>query len=109
MYGDEFSRFFLIPFGSPPYLCPYCSTETIKTLWIGDPDHLIDGKMRAQWYRWCESCLLGIYSPPGTYVVPEGEPFIYAGDQEALSRALPMGLRLIRPNPKAHGKEQKPQ
>jgi len=97
MYGEEFAGFFLVPFSPPPHLCPYCKTETISRLWIGDEEHLIGGRPHAQWYLWCRSCLRGIYSPPGTYYVPEGEPYVRPGDEDAIKRALPEGLQLISP------------
>lgn len=109
MYGEEFSKFFLIPFGAPPFRCPYCQTETISTLWIGDPEYLIQGRPYAQWYRWCTNCLRGIYSPPGTYYVPEGQSYVRRGDEEALKGALPEGLRLILPRSAVTDRNKKKQ
>ena len=96
-YGEEYARFLLGDFGPPPHLCPYCQTETLRKLWLGDSTHKLGDSTWGKWYMWCESCLRGIYCPIGTYGVPQGEPYIPWGDDAALKRALPEGLRLIKP------------
>jgi hypothetical protein len=96
-YGGEYTEFLWTDFKGSSKLCPYCKTDTLRRLWIGDHGRVIDGKVWAKWYKWCESCLRGIYCPLGTYSVPEGEPYINWGDQEALRQALPAGLKLIKP------------
>jgi hypothetical protein len=96
-YGKEYAEFFRTEFGSSSNLCPYCKTATLRKLWIGDPAREVDGKIWAKWYKWCESCLRGIYCPLGTYYMPENEPYIPWGNEIALKSALPAGLQLIKP------------
>ena len=96
-YGKEYAEFLWTGFKGSSNLCPYCKTDTLKMLWLADTSRKIDGMVWAKWYKWCDSCLKGIYCPVGTYGVPENEPSIQWGDNEALGRALPTGLRLIKP------------
>jgi hypothetical protein len=90
-YGKEYAEFLWTGFKGSSNLCPYCKTDTLKMLWLADTSRKIDGMVWAKWYKWCDSCLRG------TYCVPENEPSIQWGDNEALGRALPTGLRLIKP------------
>ena len=96
MYGEEYTRFLMVDFVPPPRICPYCETETIRKLWIGDPAREVDGKVWAKWYMWCESCLRGIYCPLGSFRVPKGESYIRWGDKDALGKEIPIGLKLIK-------------
>lgn len=94
---EQYAAFLRIRRSPPPRTCPYCLTDTIRMLWLGDPDFVIDGEIWGKWYLWCEQCLKGIRCPLGSYRVPPGEPYIRWGDDEALKRALPSGLELIVP------------
>jgi len=96
-YGEEYAKFLLVDFAPPPRLCPFCQTETIRKLWLGNPNVKRGDSIWGKWYMWCESCLRGIYCPLGTYAVPPEEPYIPWGDKSALAQALPSGLRLIHP------------
>jgi|SRR5579863_82222 len=96
-YGLEYAAFLTADWGPPPHLCPYCGTETLRKLLIGDPARIVGDRISAKWYMWCQSCLRGIYCPPGTYFVPAGKPWIAKGDEDAIRKALPPGLKLIQP------------
>jgi hypothetical protein len=112
-YGEEYARFLLVEFSEGPRLCPYCKTDTLRKLWLGDPSRKLSDSIWGKWYLWCESCLKGIYCPLGTYAVPKGESYIQWGDESALQKILPPGLQLIRPvvpaevNAKAGALQQK--
>jgi hypothetical protein len=96
-YGKEYADFLTADWGPPPHLCPYCLTETLRKLLIGDPSRPMGKSVAAKWYMWCESCLRGLYCPPGTYAVPPGKPYVTKGDEAAIRSALPSGLKLIVP------------
>jgi hypothetical protein len=98
-YGEEYAQFLWADFVDPQ-LCPYCRTETLRKLWLGDPNKGPVDSVWGKWYMWCQSCLRGIYCPLGTYAVPLGQPFIRWGDEAALRRALPADLRLLKPTPR---------
>jgi hypothetical protein len=99
-FGEEYAVFLVADWGPPPHLCPHCQTETLRKLLIGDPLRKVGQSISAKWYMWCETCLRGIYCPPGTYAVPTGKPYITKGDDDAIKSALPAGLKLIRPAPR---------
>ena len=96
-YGLEYAAFLAVHWGPPPRLCPFCGTETIHKLVIGDPARASGDRIAAKWYMWCSSCLRGIYCPPGNYFVPANKPWIPKGDEDAIRKALPAGLKLIEP------------
>jgi hypothetical protein len=96
-YGEDYAKFLQADFGPPPHLCPYCQTETLRKLWLGDTARKLGDSIWAKWYLWCKSCLRGIYCPIGTYAVPRGEPYIQWGDDAALKRSLPSELKLVKP------------
>ena len=97
-YGEEFTRFLETDFSQSP-TCPFCGEETLHKLWLGDSKNQVDGRVWGKWYRWCESCLKGIYCPLGSYRIPPGTPFIPWGDEAALKNALPAELQFIQPVP----------
>ena len=107
-FGEEYAKFLLSDFGPSPRLCPYCETETLRKLWLGDPTRKIDDLIWAKFYMWCESCLRGIYCPPGSYRVPKGKPYKKWGDEAALMQALPSGLQLIERASVLTNKEKMP-
>jgi hypothetical protein len=96
-YGEEYARFLASYWGPPPHVCPECATGTIRKLLIGDPARSVGDRIPVKWYIWCESCLRGIYCPPGSYAVRDGTPYIVKGDKAAIESALPAGLKLIEP------------
>ena len=96
-FGDEFFSFWLIYIGKGPRVCPRCAGENIKILHLAMPKFRIGGKVRCKWYLWCDTCLYGIYCPPGTYRIPIEEPHILYADDVALAQNLPKNLNLIRP------------
>jgi len=102
-YGEEYAEFLAADWGPPPHLCPYCQTKTLRKLLIGDPSKKIGNSISAKWYMWCETCLRGIYCPPGNYAVPAGKPYVTRGDEAAIRSALPAGLKLIQPVKRAAG------
>lgn len=106
-YGEEYARFLLIDFGPPPRRCPYCQTETIRKLWLGDPAAKRGESIWGKWYMWCGLCLRGIRCPLGSYAVPKGEPYIKWGDETALKQALPDDLRLIAPHSSPASEEKR--
>jgi hypothetical protein len=95
-YGEEYAEFLTADWGPPPHICPYCGTETLRKLLIGDPARKLGNSIWAKWYMWCEKCLRGIYCPPGTYAVPPGKPYVRWGDTDAIEKTLPAGLKLIK-------------
>jgi hypothetical protein len=96
-YGREYSEF-LAADEVASRICPRCRTETLRKLWLGEPNTKMGDSVWGKWYLWCETCLTGIYCPFGTHQVPIGETYISWGDEAALKKALPAGLRLIRPD-----------
>ena len=66
-FGVEYAQFFLIAVGLVPRICPNCRQDTFRQLWVGDPTSDCGDSIWAKWYLWCESCLQGIYCPPGSY------------------------------------------
>ena len=96
-YSEEYTQFLLVDFRPDPKLCPFCQTQTIRKLWLGDPHKKRGDSIWGKWYMWCESCFRGIYCPLGTYIVPKGEPYIKWGDDRALKQSLPLDLHLISP------------
>jgi hypothetical protein len=102
-YGEEYASFLWVDFGPSPRLCPYCKAESFRKLWTGDSARKLADSVWGKWYMWCESCLRGIYCPPGTYAVPKGERYIEWGDKAALEQALPSGLHLVNPTAPATG------
>ena len=96
-YGEEYADFLTADWGPAPHLFPCCRTETLRKLLIGDTSRKVGESISAKWYMWCESCLRGIYCPPGTYAVPPGKPYVNKGDETAIKAALPPGLKLIQP------------
>jgi hypothetical protein len=103
---EQYTAFLRVRRSPPPRTCPYCQTDTIRLLWLGDPDFVIDGEIWGKWYLWCERCLKGIRCPLGSYTVPPGEPYVRWGDDEALKRALPSELQLIVPEFKENPKQK---
>jgi hypothetical protein len=96
-FGNEYAAFLFADWGPPPHLCPYCLTESLHKLLIGDPSRKIGNSISAKWYLWCDKCLRGIYCPPGNYAVRPGKSYVLKGDEVAIRSALPSGLRLIEP------------
>jgi len=96
-FGEEYAAFLAAEWGPPPHLCPFCLTATLRKLLIGDPARKIGDAVSVKWYMWCDSCLRGIYCPPGTYTVRPGKPYVLWSDKEAVRNALPAGLKLIQP------------
>lgn len=94
---EEYAAFRRVALQHPPRTYPYCQTQTIRMLWLGDPDSVIAEQIWGKWYLWCEQCLKGIRPFFQSSRVPPGEPYIRWGDDEALKRALPSGLRLVFP------------
>ena len=92
----EYFPFWLILLGSAPRVCPKCQSQSIKILYLGLPSDRVDGKIWCKWYLWCDSCLYGIYCPPGTYRIPISDPHILWGDEKALKENLPGDLKLIQ-------------
>jgi hypothetical protein len=99
-YGEEYADFLTADWGPRPHVCPFCGTETLRKLLIGDPESKLGNSIRAKWYMWCEKCLRGIYCPPGTYTVPPGKAYVAKGDEAAIRNALPAGLKLIERTPR---------
>lgn len=98
-FGSEYYDFWAIQIGKAPKICPQCQSEKIKILYLSKPNNREGIQVWSKWYLWCESCLTGIYCPPGSYRIPITDPHILYGDAEALKKALPEGLRLIWPKP----------
>ena len=98
-YGEEYAAFLTADWGPKPHLCPFCETETLRKLLIGDLSRKVGNSISAKWYMWCEKCLRGIYCPPGSYAVPAGKSYVAKGDTAAIENALPTGLKLIQPAP----------
>jgi hypothetical protein len=98
-YGPEYFEFWAIFAGLAPGTCPKCQSEDVRTLYLSLPNNSAAGKIWSKWYLWCDSCLNGIYCPPGTYRVAITEPHILWGDEAALKKVLPEGLRLIQRQP----------
>ena len=96
-FGEEYTAFLMADWGPKPHVCPFCLTETLRKLLIGDPARKIGDQISAKWYMWCESCFRGIYCPPGTYFVRPGMHYVLKGDEDAIKSALPAGLKLIKP------------
>jgi hypothetical protein len=95
-YGEEYADFLTADWGPAPHFCPYCGTETLRKLLIGEPPAKADESVAVKWYKWCERCLRGIYCPPGSYRVRAGVAYVRKGDEEAIREALPAGLKLIK-------------
>jgi hypothetical protein len=96
-YGPEYFEFWAVFAGLAPRTCPKCRSEKIRILYLSVPKWSTAGEIWSKWYLWCESCLNGIYCPPGTYRIPITEPHILWGDEKALKDALPESLHLIKP------------
>lgn len=96
-FGTPYADFYFVFQSRPPRVCPFCQTQTIRILWLGDPDFVIAGEVWGKWYLWCEECLKGIRCPLGSYRVPKGEPYVRWGDEAALKQGLPAGLQLALP------------
>lgn len=96
-FGPEYFQYWLVYLGRAPQVCPKCQSHNIKMIHLGLPNDRVDGKIWAKWYLWCDSCLYGIYCPPGSYRIPVGDPYILWGDEKALKENLPEGLKLITP------------
>jgi hypothetical protein len=94
-FGEEYFGFWAIYQGAALRVCPLCQSQVIKTLHLSLPRDSAAGKIWCKWYLWCDSCLNGIYCPPGTYRIRVTEPHILWGDEAALKKALPKGLHLI--------------
>lgn len=97
VYGLEFWQFWSIFIGYAPRICPRCHSHSIRILHIGLPRNRVGGKIWCKWYLWCDSCLNGIYCPPGSYWISPNEPYILWGDNKTLKDALPKDLHLIKP------------
>ena len=95
-YGEEYGDFLVADWGPPPHVCPFCGTETLRKLLIGEPPERADESVAVKWYKWCERCFQGIYCPPGTYRVRAGVAYVRKGDEDAIRKALPAGLKLIK-------------
>jgi len=96
-FGQEFWEYWIIYLGVAPAVCPKCKTESIRILRLADPSRKVGRQIWSKWYLWCQSCLHGIYCPPGTYFVKKGQPYILWNDRKALEKNLPKALKLIRP------------
>jgi hypothetical protein len=95
-HSPRYGKFVLIQMGYSPPICPECRRGSFTTLWLANPRNVIDGKLWAKWYFWCDDCLSGIYCPLGTWRIPRTTPHLIYGDKTAIRAALPQNLKLIQ-------------